>query len=251
MKRMSALSVAVLAAFGLIVAGCGNDESGTRLTIFAAASLQGSFDELAEAFTGAHPDIDVAPIVYDGSQALAQQIVEGADVDVIAFASQKSLGPVVEAKKSDAGQVFATNTLQIAVAPGNPKRITGLTDLTKNGVSTVLCAPEVPCGSASQTLLKDAGVTVTPVSEETSVTAVLTRVRNGEADAGLVYTTDVTGAKGAVVGVTPANADVAINRYPIAVATDAKLPEEARWFVDFVRSAAGQAILRKHGFGAP
>ena len=251
MKRTRALIVAVLAAVSLLVAGCGSDASGTRLTIFAAASLQGSFDELVEAFTRVHPDIDVAPIVYDGSQALAQQIVEGTDVDVIAFASQKSLGPVVDAKKSDAGVVFATNTLQIAVAPGNPKRITGLADLTKGGVATVLCAPEVPCGSAAQTLLKDADVAVTPVSEETSVTAVLTRVRNGEADAGLVYTTDVAGANGAVVGVTPANAAVAINRYPIAVATDATLPDEARSFVDFVRGPAGQAILRKHGFGAP
>ncbi len=251
MTRVGALVATLLLLAAITLTGCGSSGDDGELSVFAAASLQASFDELAEAFAAAGPDRHVAPVVYDGSQALAQQIIDGADVDVIAFASQQSLTPVVEAGKSGPGNVFAVNTLEIAVAPGNPKHITGPADLARTDVSTVLCAPEVPCGSASQTLLKDAKALVTPVSEETSVTAVLTRVRNGEADAGLVYRTDVASAGGAVDGVTPANAAVAINRYPIAVANAARLPDEARAFVTFVQSPAGQAILRKHGFGAP
>ncbi|WP_420039701.1 molybdate ABC transporter substrate-binding protein [Gordonia sp. MP11Mi] len=252
MTRAGRLFAVFLAVMALMLTACGgsnDDDASGQITIFAAASLQGSFDDLAHAFTDTNPAYDVAPIVYDGSQALAKQIVEGADVDVIAFANESSLDPVTEAGLSGPGDVFATNTLQIAVAPGNPKRITTLADLTKSDVTTVLCAPEVPCGSASQKLLKAAGVKVTPVSEETNVTSVVTRVSNGEADAGLVYATDVAASDGTLEGVTPPNADDAINRYPIVVPNDAPSPDAAKAFRDFVLSEAGQKILRQYGFG--
>lgn len=248
---------AVLATLALVLSGCATgatNPGGARpLVIFAAASLQGVFDAMSNEFatTDAGHKYAVAPIVYDGSQALATQIVEGADVDVIAFASESSLTPVTKAGRAGKGTVFATNTLQIAVAPGNPKHVLDLADLAKPGIATVLCAPEVPCGKASRTLLDDAAVTVHPVSEETNVTSVVTRVKTGEADAGLVYRTDVAAAGNALTGITPANAGVAVNRYPITVANNAPSADGARAFVDFVLSPAGRKILADYGFGFP
>lgn len=252
MWNTARLFAALMAVVALVLTACGgsnDDDASGEITIFAAASLQGSFDDLAKAFTDAEPGYQVAPIVYDGSQALAKQIVEGADVDVIAFANESSLEPVTEAGLSGPGDVFATNTLQIAVAPGNPKHITTLADLAKSDITTVLCAREVPCGSASQKLLAASDVSVTPVSQETNVTSVVTRVANGEADAGLVYATDVAASDGKLEGVTPPNAVDAVNRYPIAVPEDAPAPEAAKSFRDFVLSAAGQKVLRQYGFG--
>lgn len=259
--RRLAATLAAASAVALALAGCsgtaGADstdstaEASAPLVVFAAASLQGSFDELAEAFEKKHPDYPVDPIVYDGSQALATQIVDGASVDVIAFANEPSFTPVADADAAGDPTIFATNTLQIAVAPGNPKGIHDLDDLANKDLSVVLCAPEVPCGTASQTLLDDAGVDVTPVSEETNVTSVVTRVKNGEADAGLVYATDVAAASDGLEGVTPSNADVAVNRYPIAVGSNAASPTSAQAFVDFVLSDEGQKILETYGFGAP
>lgn len=242
----------LLSALALALTACGgsnDDEASGEITVFAAASLQESFDELSQAFTDANPDYDVAPIVYDGSQALAEQIVEGADVDVIAFANESSLEPVTAAGLAGTGDVFATNTLRIAVAPGNPKKVTSLADLARPGVTTVLCAPEVPCGSAAQKLLTASGVSVTPVSEETNVTSVVTRIANGEADAGLVYATDVAASDGHLEGIAPPNADDAVNRYPIVVPNNAHSPEAAKAFGDFVLSSEGQKILRRYGFG--
>lgn len=220
------------------------------LIIFAAASLQGTFDDMAAAFTAAHPDYEIAPINYNGSSALATQILDGADVDVIALAGEQSLAQLTQADKSAPGQVFATNTLQVAVAPGNPKHIRDLRDLAADTVTTVLCAPEVPCGAASQTLLANAGVRVSAASQETNVAAVLNRVANGEADAGLVYATDVLAAKGRVDGIVPTGAETVVSRYPLAVAVKPGSPKAASAFVEFVLSDVGQRILREHGFGS-
>jgi molybdate transport system substrate-binding protein len=235
-----------------VTSGAGNGDAAASepVIIYAAASLQASFDELAEAFTQAHPEYSVDPITYDGSQALATQIEDGADVDVVAFASEKSIVPLTDASLIGETQLFATNTLQIAVPAGNPKGIERLDDLTDPEISVVLCAVEVPCGSASETLLDDAGLDITPVSEETNVTSVVNRIENGEADAGLVYATDVIDAGDKLEGITPDNADSAINRYPIAVSQNAKSPEAAEAFVEFVLSDEGQAILEAHGFGS-
>ena len=227
-------------------------EAGTEppVTVFAAASLHGSFDELATAFADEHPSYSVAPIRYDGSQALATQALDGADVDVVAFANEETLQPLVEAGRSGDGEIFATNTLRIAVPAGNPGGIADLDDLADPTLAVVLCAPEVPCGSATRKLLSFAGVAVTAVSEETNVTAVLTRVADGEADAGIVYATDIA-AEERVEGIRPAGAGDVVNRYPIAIAEDAPSPRGARAFVDFILSDQGQAILAAHGFEAP
>lgn len=261
--RTTAVRSALVAALVAVLAACSSatSPSGTGtgssepkeapLVVFAPASLQGTFDDLSSAFTAANPEYAVAPITYDGSQALATQVTDGASVDVVAFADEKTLTPLSEADLVGDPTIFATNTLQIAVAPGNPLGITSLQDLARPGVSVVLCAAEVPCGAASRTLLDDQGVSVTPVSEETSVTAVVTRVSQGEADAGLVYATDVAGSDGKLEGVTPAGADKVVNRYPIAVSAKPASPRTAAAFETFVLSDAGRKILAEHGFGAP
>ncbi|MFF0909164.1 molybdate ABC transporter substrate-binding protein [Microbacterium enclense] len=218
--------------------------SGT-VEVFAAASLQRSFDEIAAAFEEDNPDVQVTA-VYDGSSTLATQIGEGAPADVFASADEKNMAKVAD--RAPDPQVFAGNTLVIVVPAGNPGAVDDLADLAD--VTTVLCAPEVPCGAASATLLSDAGVAVTPASAEQNVTAVLTKVAAGEADAGLVYATDVVG-RDDVEAIVPDGAADVVNRYPIAALADARNPEAAAAFVDFVLSARGQEILSAAGFRAP
>ena len=262
--RRAVFAAAASAVAVLLLAGCASPVQPRRahpatvtappskpLIVFAAASLQGSFDSLAARFQKLHPEYPVSPIRYDGSQALATQIMNGTDVDVIAFADQQSLVPVTKAGLSANGTVFATNTLRIAVAPGNPKGIHGLADLSRSGLKVVICAPQVPCGAASQALLADSHVRLVPASEETNVTSVVTRVENGEADAGLVYATDIAASAGRLKGIIPSHAGAVVNRYPIAVATKARSAKAAHAFVSFVLSSAGQRILAAYGFGSP
>jgi molybdate transport system substrate-binding protein len=146
---------------------------------------------------------------------------------------------------------FATNTLQIVVPADNPAGVRTLADLESPDVQLVVCAPEVPCGAAAQRLAEQAGVTLTPVSEEQKVTDVLAKVSSGEADAGLVYVTDVRAAGDAVRGIEVSGADSVRNLYPIASVTTAVDPALAQEFVDLVTSDAGQRVLREAGFGPP
>ncbi|GAA1804699.1 molybdate ABC transporter substrate-binding protein [Agromyces neolithicus] len=230
-----------------------------ELTVFAAASLTAAFDELATGFEARHPSLDVLPITYDGSSVLVTQFIEGAPADVFASADERNMQKVIEADLAVEPVDFATNLLEIAVAPGDPLGIDGLDDLADGATETadglpitvVLCAPEVPCGAAAQALIADAGIIVRPASEEQNVTAVLTKVKRGEADAGLVYATDVAAAGGEVDGVEIENADAATNVYPITALTGAANPEAARAFVEFVTSGEGRAVLASFGFGSP
>lgn len=221
-----------------------------ELTIFAAASLGAAFDELARQFEARHPQLEVLPIAYDGSSTLATQLVEGAPADVFASADESNLYKVVDAGLANAPRLFASNTLVIAVPAGNPGGVESIADLSRDDLTVVLCAPEVPCGAASETLLERNGVTVAPASLEQNVTAVLTKVAAGEADAGLVYATDVRGAE-EVAQVDAAGAEDVVNRYPIAVLTAAANPAAAEAFVAFVLSDEGRAVLDGLGFGAP
>jgi len=221
-----------------------------ELTVFAAASLQGAFDELAAAFESVHPDVDVRPIVYDGSSTLVAQLAEGATADVFASADESTMAKGVDEGLVADAQVFATNTLVVAVPAGNPGDVEELADLADEHVTVVLCAVEAPCGAASQRLLGNAGVSVRPASFEQNVTAVLTKVAAGEADAGLVYATDVKNDSDVESFVPEGAADV-VNRYPIAALDRATNPAAAAAFVAFVRGPEGQAVLAKHGFGAP
>jgi molybdate transport system substrate-binding protein len=220
-----------------------------ELTIYAAASLAGAFDELAASFESENPGIDIRPIVYDGSSTLARQLQEGAPADVFAAADEANMGKV-DALVEGAGDIFATNTLVLATPAGNPAGINGLADLADPEVTVVLCEPEVPCGAASTTLLDAAGVDVAAASLEQNVTAVLTKVASGDADAGLVYRTDVVDRTD-VESIVPEGAADVVNSYPIGALTDSEQPQAARAFVAFVTGARGQQILAAHGFGAP
>lgn len=224
---------------------------GGAVTVFAAASLTAAFTDLADEFERAHPGTTVA-LNFAGSAELATQIVEGAPADVFAAADHRTMALVADAGlTARAPQDFATNVLVIAVPAHNPAGIETFADLADPALKVVLCAPEVPCGAAAARLQEATGVELAPVSEETSVTGVLGKVTSGEADAGLVYVTDVRTAGAAVDSVPLAATDAAANTYPIAELTDAEAPAAARAFVRFVLSAPGQAVLTAAGFGPP
>lgn len=239
------------AAPGASVPGTAADDLAGELTVYAAASLTAAFDELSTKFEELHPSLDVLPVVYDGSSVLATQLIEGAPADVFASADEKNMTAVVDADLvSGSPELFATNTLVIATPAGNPGEVEALDDLGDPDLTVVLCAAEVPCGAASQTLLANAGVTVTPSSQEQNVTAVLTKIAADEADAGLVYRTDVTGRTD-VESITPAGAEDVVNRYPIAALVNAKNPDAAAAFAAFVTGPEGREVLDSLGFGAP
>lgn len=247
-RRFTAVAGAVVAV--TMLGGCAAQQAERpQLTVYAAASLTSSFTELVDAFAEAHPDVDVLPPVFDGSSTLATQLIEGAPADVFASADLVTMGRIEQAALlTGESAVFATNTLQIAVAPGNPHGINGLADLADPRLDVVLCAPEVPCGASAHSLLSAASVEFVAASEEQNVSAVATKVRLGEADAGLVYATDIRNAGGEVDGVTIPDAGSAVNRYAIGAIGAG---EAAAEFVGWVLSDEGQSILAGYGFGAP
>ena len=227
--------------------------SGT-LTVSAAASLQPAFEQLTADFTKLHPGVTFEKTTFDGSSVLATQIIGGAPVDVFASADAKNMQKVVDAKLVAGTPIaFATSRLEIAVAPGNPLGIKTLADLAKAGSDgkkpvVVLCAPEVPCGAAAKKMLKRDGVSLTPASEEQNVTAVLTKVRAGEADAGLVYRSDVLRAGAEVTGITIPGAEEAAGQYLIAPITGSKSAAAAQAFSEYLRSDEAQSLLEQLGF---
>ncbi|QQD75601.1 molybdate ABC transporter substrate-binding protein [Curtobacterium sp. YC1] len=221
------------------------------ITVFAAASLQQPFTTIAGQFESAHPGASVA-FSFAGSSDLVTQIRNGAPADVFAAADTATMAELSSADLADGSpRDFATNTIEIAVAPGNPLRIAGLDDLTDPDVQLVTCARPVPCGAAAAAAADAAGVDLRPVSEEQSVTDVLGKVESGQADAGLVYVTDVRGADGRVDGVPVSQAADAVNTYSIGVLRESADPELARAFAAAVRSAVGQRVLSAAGFGTP
>jgi molybdate transport system substrate-binding protein len=254
----------VTAALVLVMAGggCGNDrpKADTRttraggdlgeITVFAAASLTAAYTELGKAFETTHPGSKVT-FSFAASSTLTQQITQGAPADVLATADEANLQKVIDAGGASDPKVFARNRLELAVGQGNPKKLTGLADLAKGGVLFVLCAPEVPCGRFGVQALAKAGVTAKPKSFEDNVKAVLTKVSLGEADAGIVYVTDVRSSGGKVEGVTIPDAENVLATYPVAVLTGARNPEGARAFVELVLSHAGRQVLAGYGFLSP
>ncbi|HEY2388602.1 MAG TPA: molybdate ABC transporter substrate-binding protein [Candidatus Binatia bacterium] len=221
---------------------------GDTITVFAAASLTASFQALATAFEQAHPGTHVQ-LNFAGSPTLVQQIQDGAPADVFASADEANMQKVVE-QKAVVGSpaVFTRNTLEIAVVPGNPKHVAGLADLAKPGLIVALCGPTVPCGRYAAEAIAKAGATMPDASQEPDVKAVLTKVSLGEADAGVVYVTDVKAAAGKVQGVPIPEPGNVVARYPIAALVHAPNAGGAAAFVAFVLSADGQRILATFGF---
>lgn len=249
--RIRSLAVAGLALLAL--AGCSapaptpsspapTAELEGTLTVAAAASLQNAFTELGDLFEDANPEVSVE-FAFAGSSALVTQLQEGAPGDVFASADVANMEQAAELL-SGGSELFASNTLTIVTPPGNPAGVETFADLAD--AQLVVCAAQVPCGAASAAEAEAAGVTLSPVSEEQSVTDVLGRVTSGEADAGLVYVTDAEAA-GDTVDRIDFDTTV-VNEYPIAALNDS---EVAAAFIAFVLSDEGQAVLASYGFLAP
>ncbi|MGW1598697.1 molybdate ABC transporter substrate-binding protein [Streptomyces sp. NPDC002343] len=224
--------------------------SGT-VTVFAAASLKESFTTLGKEFEQRHPGTEVG-FNFGGSDTLAASITSGAPADVFAAASPGTMKTVTDGNEASGTPVtFARNQLEIATLPGNPDKVTSLKDLTRSGLKVVLCDKTVPCGSAAHKALDAAGVRLTPVSYEQDVKSALNKVELKEADAAVVYKTDVRAAGGKVEGVEFPESAGAVNDYPIAVLKNAEHAEAARAFIALVRSAEGQKVLGRAGFLKP
>ncbi|OFS74741.1 hypothetical protein HMPREF3167_04880 [Trueperella sp. HMSC08B05] len=256
--------IAAVAAVTLLLVACsqgaGNDAgsgpgspggsgasspASSELIVFAAASLNTAFPQIAEEVFGPdNPGVNVT-FSFEGSSSLAEKILAGAPADVFASANVGNMDKVGDLAVSPAE--FTKNTLRLIVPAGNPA---GVTDLASaNAAKLVVCAPQVPCGAATTQLAEHLGLTLTPVSEEQSVTDVRTKVETDEADAGLVYVTDamLVADKVKIVDV-PGITDVGTS-YMIATLTDAPNPDAAKAFLDAVMSEKGQAILAEYGFG--
>ncbi|SRR5712692_4581944 len=265
--------VVAAAVCGVVLAACSKTTSTTAPTatptspaaaalsgsanIFAAQSLTGAFNKIKTDFTAAaHPGV-VLTINYNGSGSLVTSIQQGAPADVFASADTANMAKLTATGTVPTSTVqdFAKNLLQIIVKAGNPKGIHTLVDLKKPGVVVVLGDPaSVPAGKYAKQALQAAGVTVTAKSLETNVTAVATKVALGEADAGIVYVTDVKAAVAggqAVEGVDIPAAQNVVAVYPIGVLKTAPNPALAQAFVAFVLSPAGQADLAGFGFLPP
>ena len=266
MMRTLCCAAAALSAAAL-VAGCSGSNSEStpattegsstpaaatgEITVFAAASLKATFTTLGTALEEQNPDTTVT-FNFAGSSDLVTQLTQGAPADVFASADTNNMTKAVDAGLVAGEPVdFATNTLTIVTPPGNPKGIASFADLAKPGTSVVVCAPQVPCGSATEKVEKATGVTLAPVSEESAVTDVLGKITSGQADAGLVYVTDAKGAGDKVTAIPFPESSGAVNTYPIAVLKESANAATAQKFVDFVTGPEGQKVLSEAGFAAP
>jgi len=266
-KRLIGLAVAGFVSVA-VVSGCGSSShpaspgaspGGTsataaasgKITVFAAASLKKAFTDLGDQLKADNPGADVA-FNFGGSADLVTQIINGAPADVFASADTATM-----VKATDAGLVsgapvnFATNTLTIVVAPGNPKQIASFADLTKPGTRVVVCAPQQPCGAAAKKVEDATGTTLAPVSEETTDADVVNKVISGQADAGVVYVTDAAVAGDRVTVVAFPESAQAVNTYPIAVLKNTQNAALAHKFVDLITGPKGQDALHKAGFATP
>jgi molybdate transport system substrate-binding protein len=249
------------------VAGCGSSSSSSpaasssstrstgvsttgAITVFAAASLQGTFTQLGKQFEAAHPGSKVT-FSFGPSSGLATQIMNGAPADVFASAAVANMNQVVKAGDAQGPSDFARNKMEVAVPPGNPGHVSSVDSLTKSSVKVAVCQPQVPCGVVAKEVFKNAGISVTPVTQETDVKSVLTKVELGDVDAGMVYVTDVKAAGSKVKGVKIASSDNATTTYPIATIAKSSHASTARAFVNYVLSPTGQRVLTAAGFESP
>lgn len=283
--RYAAFTIAV-ALIAMLAAACGDDDNGSatpttapvkttqaaaatptsapvtgKITVFAASSLTAPFNEIGDAFKSANPGAAVE-FNFAGSPALRTQLEQGARADVLAVADKPNMQQALDKQLvKDAGEAFARNKLAIAVPKSNSASITTPADLAKPGIKLVLAQKDVPVGNyARQSIDKMAAdpaygadfstkVLANVVSEEPNVKAVVTQVQLGQADAAIVYVTDISADIQADVTMIPIPDQFnIIAEYPIAITSDASNPAGARAFIDFVLSDAGKAILKEYGF---
>lgn len=259
-RRLLSVVVATL----MLLAACGDNgdaATGTTtsaaagapldgtITVLAAASLTNAFAEIADAFEAEHDGVEVH-LSFDGSAKLATAIIEGAPADLFASADDANMAKVAgEDLLAGEPSTFATNELQIVVPASNPLGIDALDDLTGPDIVLSLCGEAVPCGRYAAQAFAAAGLGVPPAGDQDNVKGVLTQVQLGEADAGIVYVTDVLAADG-VDGVDLAEAQRVEAAYPAAVLTEAPNPEVAAAFLAFLTGEPAQEILADYGFGS-
>ncbi len=252
-------------AVGLLFAACGGQAPAPQtgeLTVFAAASLTEAFTQIGADFEAANPGTTLV-FNFAGSQQLAQQLGQGAPADVFASANMRQMEVATEAGRIAAGrqQVFGYNRLVVVVPADNPASLQTLHDLAQPGLKLVLAAEDVPVGAYSRDVLERAeehadfergyraALLANVVSYEQTVKAVLTKVVLGEADAGIVYTSDVTpDVADQVQQIAIPDALNTIATYPIAPTNDSAHPDLAAAFIAYVLSPAGQSTLADFGF---
>ncbi len=258
-RRWGAAGLASLAVV-TNVGGCGHKApppqppshpSTASVMVFAASPLKAAFTLLAGRFQtdnpGATVDFDFAT-----SSQLANKLAQGANADIFASADSAQMDTVVKAGLTESDPVnFATSTLVIVTAPGDPKQIHSFADLAKPGLRVAVCQSPVPCGVATQLIEDHTGVQLNPATEESTVSAVLTKVTSGEADAGLVYLADARNAGDAVTTVDFPESTSAVNVYPIAILKHASQPALAQKFVNLVTGPIGEKVLNQAGFANP
>jgi len=262
-SRRHLVTVGIAGLIAALATACGSSSGGSgsspsasgtgltgNLTVSAASSLTDVFTQLGDQFMSASPGVKIT-FNFASSSDLAEQIVQGAPVDVFASASDSTMQTVVDAGDASDPTTFASNSLEIATPPSNPAGVHTLDDLARSSVSVAVCTPDAPCGAATQTLFQDNHLTVTPVTLEPDVRSVLTKVTSDEVDAGVVYITDVQAAGSDVHGVSiPARKNVSTS-YLIAALTGASNASAADAWVAFVLSPTGQQALQAAGFAKP
>jgi molybdate transport system substrate-binding protein len=252
-QTLAALSLLTLT---LPLAACGSDANGTArgsgpttITVLAAASLTGTFTELADRFEAEHPGTRVK-LAFDSSATLAQQALEGAPADVLATADTATMDGAADALATEP-RVFASNTMVLVTPRDNPAGLTSFTDLGRPDVDYVACVATAPCGKVAAALIEDNGLPTEPASLEVDVKAVLAKVTSDEADAGFVYRSDAVAAADEVERLAIPGARDEPTTYPIAVLQQSAHPGPAGQFVDLVRSGQGRRVLADAGFGRP
>lgn len=258
MRRIGILATVVSTVLMAGLIGCSpkspssqTSPASGKVMVFAAASLKPAFTQISQQFKNQNPGIGV-DFEFAGSSDLATQLTQGATADVFASADTAQMDKVSKAGLLRGNPTnFASNTLVIVTAPGNPKTINSFADLAKPGLNVVICQQPVPCGAATQRVEDSTGVRLNPVSEELSVTDALNKVTSGQADAALVYVTDAKSAGNKVATVNFPEAVSAVNVYPIGVLKKAPLAAQAQKFVELVTSPTGEQILAQAGFAKP
>lgn len=252
MRALALLLVTVVVACGgAAVPATKTAALSGSVTVFAGSSLTDALTKAGDELKTRYPATNFV-FNFGSSSTLATQIANGAPADAFASADESNMQRIVDANLTDgAPSLFATNRLAIAVAPGNPKKVASLADLARPGLVVLLAAPTVPAGKYALDSLTKAGVKVTPASQELDVRSVLNKVALGEADAGIVYVTDVLSAGARVGSIAVPEEQQVVARYPVAVIKGAKNTELARAFLDYLLSDEGQRLLAGFGFSRP